>query len=59
MEKPSKPELDYRQKNGSYGEVIVQLTDDSEKEWSEYMRNLNSYRRSMGSLALGETMNAD
>lgn len=44
MELPKKPALEHEYKNGQHGELIVQLTPESEILWSNYLRELNLAR---------------
>lgn len=41
MELPPKPKLDYRERNGTYGELIRELTPESEIVWSRYLTELH------------------
>ena len=41
MELPRKPELQRQERIGEYGEVVIELTPESEKEWADYLRELH------------------
>lgn len=41
MEKPKKPELEKREKVGEFGEIVEELTPQSEALWAEYLRKLH------------------
>lgn len=50
MEKPKlpqKPELEKRTRKGRYGEIVEELTPQSEILWSDYLRALNIAQRAM------------
>ena len=34
-----KPKLEHRERIGQYGEIVIELTPESEQIWSEYLRN--------------------
>lgn len=34
-----KPTLEHRERIGSYGEIVSELTPESERIWAEYIRN--------------------
>ena len=34
-----KPKLERRERIGRYGEIVIELTPESEQIWSEYLRN--------------------
>ena len=34
-----KPKLERRERIGSYGEIVSELTPESERIWAEYLRN--------------------
>lgn len=36
-----KPELSHRQRIGEFGEVVTELTPESEAAWAEYLRELH------------------
>lgn len=36
-----KPELSHRQRIGEFGEVVTELTPESEVAWAEYLRELH------------------
>lgn len=38
MEMPHKPELERRQRVGSFGEIVEELTPASEIAWADYLR---------------------
>ena len=40
-ELPPKPELEHRERVGEYGEIISELTPDSEHRNAEYLRTLH------------------
>ena len=37
-EMPQKPELEKRQRIGSFGEIVEELTPESEIAWADYLR---------------------
>lgn len=39
-----KPTLVWRHRNGSHGEIIEELTPESEKLWSDYLTAINLAR---------------
>ena len=41
VERPRKPELQRQERIGQYGEIVSELTPESEKEWAEYLRTLH------------------
>ena len=41
VELPRKPKLEQQQKIGQYGEIVVELTSESEILWSNYLRQLH------------------
>ncbi len=41
MELPPKPELEWRERAGQYGEIVSELTPNSEQQWSDYLRDLH------------------
>ena len=41
MRLPERPQLEHRQREGRFGEVVEELTPESEKIWAEYLRNLH------------------
>lgn len=41
MELPPKPELEWRERPGRCGEIVRELTPDSEQRWSDYLRDLH------------------
>lgn len=47
MELPKKPELKREYKQGPYGEIVEQLTSDSEALWSRYLTELNFAKRAI------------
>ena len=38
MNMPPKPELEHRQRVGQFGEIVEELTPESEIRWAEYLR---------------------
>ena len=38
MNLPPKPQLEYRERVGQFGEIIQELTPESEMEYTEYLR---------------------
>lgn len=40
-ELPPKPELERRQRVGQYGEIVDELTPESEQRWAAYLRELH------------------
>ena len=34
-----KPKLERRERIGRYGEIVIELTPESEQIWAEYLRN--------------------
>ena len=44
MELPPKPELERRERIGQYGEIVSELTPDSEQRLAEYLRKLHFAR---------------
>lgn len=41
MELPKRPELEKQEKVGQYGEIVIGLTPESEKIWSDYLTRLH------------------
>lgn len=44
MNMPPKPELERRERVGQYGEVVDELTPESEVVWAKYLRDLRFAR---------------
>ena len=38
MELPPKPELEQRERVGQFGEIVEELTPESEVRWAEHLR---------------------
>lgn len=38
MEMPQKPNLEHRERIGEFGEMIDELTPESERAWTDYLR---------------------
>ena len=47
MELPPKPELEYRERVGNYGEIVEELTPKAEIIWAEYLRKLHIAERAI------------
>lgn len=47
MELPKKPSLEYEEKTGQHGEIIQQLTPESERIWSNYLTELAVAKRAL------------
>ena len=45
MEKPQKPELEKQQRVGEFGEIVVELTQDSERRWAKYLQDIREYKK--------------
>ena len=41
MELPPKPELERRERVGQFGEIVSELTPESEVLWANYIRDLH------------------
>jgi hypothetical protein len=59
MEKPQKPDLEMREREGRHGEIVVELTPESENRWAEYLRQMNFYRMAMGALSIEQSKHGE
>lgn len=50
MELPQKPQLEHQQRVGQYGEIVIELTPESEAAYSKYLRDLHFAKIAIRSL---------